>query len=88
MRKAERLGYKALCLTVDAPITGRRERDLRSGAWEVRSGVFGATPFIRWRYAYVTCMYMSTKENVYIYILFSFHFFCSVWSFVGLCLQL
>jgi len=31
VKKAERLGYKALCLTVDAPITGRRERDLRSG---------------------------------------------------------
>lgn len=31
VRKAERLGYKALCLTVDAPVTGRRERDLRSG---------------------------------------------------------
>jgi len=31
VKKAEALGYKALCLTVDAPITGRRERDLRTG---------------------------------------------------------
>ncbi|CAJ1370487.1 unnamed protein product [Effrenium voratum] len=31
VKKAERLGYKALCLTVDAPCTGRRERDIRSG---------------------------------------------------------
>ncbi|CAK9046525.1 Peroxisomal (S)-2-hydroxy-acid oxidase GLO5 (Glycolate oxidase 3) (AtGLO5) (GOX 3) (Short chain alpha-hydroxy acid oxidase GLO5) [Durusdinium trenchii] len=31
VKKAEALGYRALCLTVDAPITGRRERDLRSG---------------------------------------------------------
>eukprot|EP00913_Durusdinium_trenchii_P007277 g6839.t1 len=30
VKKAEALGYRALCLTVDAPITGRRERDLRS----------------------------------------------------------
>jgi len=31
VKKAEALGYKALVLTVDAPITGRRERDLRTG---------------------------------------------------------
>ncbi|CAE7194287.1 GLO5 [Symbiodinium sp. KB8] len=31
VKKAEALGYKALCLTVDAPITGRRERDIRTG---------------------------------------------------------
>ncbi|MDX1996714.1 MAG: alpha-hydroxy acid oxidase [Thermoanaerobaculia bacterium] len=29
--RAERVGYQALCLTVDAPRLGRREREIRSG---------------------------------------------------------
>ena len=29
--RCKRSGYSALCLTVDAPISGKRERDLRSG---------------------------------------------------------
>ena len=32
IRKAERLGYKALFITVDAPQLGRRERDMRNKA--------------------------------------------------------
>lgn len=34
IREAERLGYKAIFLTVDAPFIGNRERDLRA-AWEL-----------------------------------------------------
>lgn len=34
IREVERLGYKAIFLTVDAPMTGNRERDVRS-AWEL-----------------------------------------------------
>lgn len=34
IRDVERLGYKAIFLTVDAPITGNRERDVRS-SWEL-----------------------------------------------------
>lgn len=34
IREVERLGYKAIFLTVDAPITGNRERDVRS-SWEL-----------------------------------------------------
>jgi len=34
IREVERLGYKAIFLTVDAPITGNRERDVRS-AWQL-----------------------------------------------------
>ncbi len=31
VERAEAAGYTALCLTVDAPVFGRRERDIRSG---------------------------------------------------------
>ncbi len=31
IRRCKRAGYAALCLTVDTPVPGRRERDLRSG---------------------------------------------------------
>ncbi len=31
IRRCKRAGYQALCLTVDTPVPGRRERDLRSG---------------------------------------------------------
>lgn len=34
IREVEQLGYKAIFLTVDAPVTGNRERDVRA-AWEV-----------------------------------------------------
>ncbi|KAI0702513.1 FMN-dependent dehydrogenase-domain-containing protein [Cytidiella melzeri] len=34
VREAERLGYKAIFLTVDAPIIGNRERDVRA-SWEL-----------------------------------------------------
>jgi L-lactate dehydrogenase (cytochrome) len=30
--RAQRAGYKALCLTVDLPVLGQRERDLRNGS--------------------------------------------------------
>jgi isopentenyl diphosphate isomerase/L-lactate dehydrogenase-like FMN-dependent dehydrogenase len=32
VERAKEAGYKALCLTVDVPILGQRERDLRNGA--------------------------------------------------------
>jgi L-lactate dehydrogenase (cytochrome) len=32
VERARRAGYKALCLTVDLPVLGQRERDLRNGA--------------------------------------------------------
>jgi isopentenyl diphosphate isomerase/L-lactate dehydrogenase-like FMN-dependent dehydrogenase len=32
VERAQRAGYKALCLTVDLPVLGQRERDLRNGA--------------------------------------------------------
>src|SRR5690606_18288075 len=31
VNRAAAAGYRALCLTVDTPVTGRRERDLRNG---------------------------------------------------------
>jgi len=31
VERAEGAGYKAICLTVDSPVSGRRERDLRNG---------------------------------------------------------
>ena len=31
VERAERAGYRALCLTVDMPVLGRRERDMRNG---------------------------------------------------------
>jgi 4-hydroxymandelate oxidase len=31
VERAEAAGYQAICLTVDSPVSGRRERDLRSG---------------------------------------------------------
>ena len=39
-RTPHRAGYKALCITVDAPVLGRRERDLRmkAAASEVQTG--------------------------------------------------
>jgi len=30
VRRAEKAGYRALCVTVDAPLSGRRERDMRN----------------------------------------------------------
>lgn len=38
VERAEAAGYKAICLTVDSPVSGRRERDLRSGF--IRPGKF------------------------------------------------
>jgi L-lactate dehydrogenase (cytochrome) len=32
VERAQQAGYKALCLTVDLPVLGQRERDLRNGA--------------------------------------------------------
>jgi L-lactate dehydrogenase (cytochrome) len=32
VERAQRAGYRALCLTVDLPVLGQRERDLRNGA--------------------------------------------------------
>jgi L-lactate dehydrogenase (cytochrome) len=34
IERCQQAGYKALCLTVDTPVTGKRERDLRTG-WGV-----------------------------------------------------
>jgi L-lactate dehydrogenase (cytochrome) len=34
VREVERLGYKAICLTVDAIVPGNRERDIRS-PWDL-----------------------------------------------------
>jgi 4-hydroxymandelate oxidase len=41
VERAEAAGYKALCLTVDAPLVGRRERDIRSR--------FGLPKGMRWK---------------------------------------
>jgi L-lactate dehydrogenase (cytochrome) len=55
IERAKRSGYKALCLTVDTAVTGKRERDLRTG-WGVpirlsaRSlASFAGHPFWFWR---------------------------------------
>lgn len=39
--RATAAGYRALCLTVDAPFVGRRERDMRNN--------FGLPPGLRWK---------------------------------------
>lgn len=41
VERAAEAGYKALCLTVDAPFVGRRERDMRNR--------FGLPPGLRWK---------------------------------------
>jgi len=41
VERAEAAGYRALCLTVDVPFVGRRERDIRNQ--------FGLPPGLRWK---------------------------------------
>lgn len=41
VERAAAAGYRALCLTVDAPFVGRRERDIRN--------CFGLPPGLRWK---------------------------------------
>ncbi len=54
IRRAEASGYRALCVTVDVPIIGQRERDLRNGMTiplRLRAGgVFDAARRASWIY--------------------------------------
>src|SRR5262245_65784523 len=40
VERAEAAGYKAVCLTVDSPVSGRRERDLRNGFIRPRKCIY------------------------------------------------
>lgn len=46
IERSKRLGYSALCLTVDVPVTGKRERDLRTGwGYPIRLSLGGMASF-------------------------------------------
>jgi L-lactate dehydrogenase (cytochrome) len=46
IERCKRAGYSALCLTVDVPVNGKRERDLRTGwSYPIRLSVKNTTSF-------------------------------------------
>ena len=48
IQRAQKAGFSALIVTIDTPVAGFRERDLRNGAKELLSGNLGAMlPFVR-----------------------------------------
>src|SRR5436305_8532817 len=47
IERARKAGFSALVVTIDTPVAGLRERDLRNGVKELLSGKFGAMlPFV------------------------------------------
>src|SRR5207247_5249882 len=67
-------GYSALVVTIDTPVAGLRERDLRNGAKELLSGKLGTMlPFVnqvltkpRWLAAFLADGGLMRFENVVI----------------------
>jgi len=74
IERARKAGYSALVVTIDTPMAGLRERDLRNGAKELLSGKLGAMlPFVnqvltkpRWLAAFLADGRLMRFENVVI----------------------
>ena len=74
IERARNAGFSALIVTIDTPVAGFRERDLRNGAKELLSGNLGAMlPFVnqilvrpRWLVAFLADGGLMKFENVVI----------------------
>ena len=74
IERARKAGYSTLVVTIDTPVAGLRERDLRNGAKELLSGKLGAMlPFVnqlltkpRWLAAFLADGGLMRFENVVI----------------------
>jgi L-lactate dehydrogenase (cytochrome) len=74
IERARKTGFSALVVTIDTPVAGMRERDLRNGAKELLSGKLGAMlPFVnqllrkpRWLAAFLADGGLMKFENVVI----------------------
>jgi L-lactate dehydrogenase (cytochrome) len=74
MERARKAGFSALVVTIDTPVAGFRERDLRNGAKELLSGNIGAMlPFVnqllvrpRWLAAFLRDGGLMKFQNVVI----------------------
>src|SRR5215475_6564287 len=74
IERARKAGFSALVVTIDTPVAGFRERDLRNGAKELLSGNLGAMlPFMnqilarpRWLVAFLADGGLMKFENVVI----------------------
>src|SRR5881398_756659 len=74
VERARKAGYSTLVVTIDTPVAGLRERDLRNGAKELLSGKLGAMlPFVnqlltkpRWLAAFLADGGLMRFENVVI----------------------
>src|SRR5437588_1193820 len=74
IERARNAGFSALIVTIDTPVAGFRERDLRNGAKELLSGNLGAMlPFVnqilvrpRWLMAFLADGGLMKFENVVI----------------------
>jgi isopentenyl diphosphate isomerase/L-lactate dehydrogenase-like FMN-dependent dehydrogenase len=74
IERARKTGFSALVVTIDTPVAGIRERDLRNGAQELLSGKLGAMlPFVnqllrkpRWLAAFLADGGLMRFENVVI----------------------
>src|SRR5213594_1968026 len=74
LERAHKAGFSALVVTIDTPVAGLRERDLRNGAKELLSGKLGAMlPFVnqlltkpRWLAAFLADGGLMRFENVVI----------------------
>jgi L-lactate dehydrogenase (cytochrome) len=74
IERARKAGFSALVVTIDTPVAGLRERDLRNGAKELLSGNIGAMlPFVhqilvrpRWLAAFLADGGLMKFENVVI----------------------
>ena len=74
IERARKAGYSALVVTIDTPVAGFRERDLRNGAKELLSGKLAARlPFVnqlltrpRWLAAFLADGGLMRFENVVI----------------------
>ena len=74
IERARKTGFSALVVTIDTPVAGFRERDIRNGAKELLSGKLGAMlPFVtqllirpRWLAAFVMDGGLMKFENVVI----------------------
>src|SRR6266704_6075928 len=72
IERARGAGFSALVVTIDTPVAGFRERDLRNGAKELLSGNLGAMlPFVhqilvrpRWLAAFLADVGLMKFENV------------------------
>jgi len=74
IERARKTGFSALVVTIDTPVAGFRERDIRNGAKELLSGRLGVMlPFVnqllrrpRWLAAFLTDGGLMKFENVVI----------------------